>query len=122
LRGLRHRHEVRRDDFDILSARLLRKRPHAADRIVLEVGEFGRHEAVDPSFGAYFTHREHRNRRIVNTETADGERVSDVTVIGWTYFSVGSSGLRRDGPFSMSLWAVWMRRSQIASAWVDSLM
>jgi len=72
--------------------------------------------------GAYFTHREHRNRRIVNTETADGERVSDVTVIGWTYFSVGSSGLRRDGPFSMSLWAVWMRRSQIASAWVDSLM
>ena len=51
LRGLRHRHEVRRDGFDVLSARLLRKRPHAADRIVLEVGDFGRHEAVDPSFG-----------------------------------------------------------------------
>jgi hypothetical protein len=28
------------------------KRPHAADRIVLELGDFGRHEAVDPSFGS----------------------------------------------------------------------
>ena len=26
---------------------------------------------------AYFTHHEHRSRRIVNTETTDGERVSD---------------------------------------------
>src|SRR3984893_6045359 len=52
LRGLRHRHEVRRDGFDVLSARLLRKRSHAADRIVLEVGDFGRHEAVEPSFGS----------------------------------------------------------------------
>jgi hypothetical protein len=49
---------------------------------------------VDPT--AYFTHREHRNRRMV--------------------------GSRREGPFSTSLWAPWMRRSQIASAWVDSLM
>jgi hypothetical protein len=53
LRGLRHRHEVRRDGFDVLSARLLRKRAHAADRIVLEVRNFGRHEAVDPSFGSH---------------------------------------------------------------------
>jgi len=53
LRGLRHRHEVRRDGFDVPSARLLRKRPHAADWIVLEVGDFGRHEAVDPSFGSH---------------------------------------------------------------------
>src|SRR4029077_5144034 len=53
LRGLRHRHEVRRDCFDVLSARLLRERPHAAERIVLEVGDFGRHEAVDPSFGSH---------------------------------------------------------------------
>jgi SRSO17 transposase len=29
------------------------------------------------SLSAYFTHREHRNRRIVNTETAHGERGSD---------------------------------------------
>jgi len=49
LRGLRQRDEVRRDGFDVLSARLLRERPHAADRIVLEVGDFSRHEAVDPS-------------------------------------------------------------------------
>jgi len=34
-------------------ARFLRKRPHVADRIVLEVGDFGRHEAVDPSFGPH---------------------------------------------------------------------
>src|SRR5208282_6459546 len=53
LGGLRHRNEVRRDGFDVLSARLLRKRPHAADRIVLEVGHFGRHEAVDPSFRSH---------------------------------------------------------------------
>src|SRR5450755_3624588 len=53
LRGLRHRNEVRRDGFDVLSARLLRKRPHVADRIVLEVGHFGRHEAVDASFGSH---------------------------------------------------------------------
>jgi hypothetical protein len=53
LGGLRHRHEVRRDDFDVLSARLLRERTHATDRIVLEVGDFGRHEAVDASFGSY---------------------------------------------------------------------
>ena len=42
---------------------------------------------------------------MVNTETADGERPAMVTVIGWTYFSVGSFGLRREGPFSTSLWA-----------------
>ena len=53
MRDLRHRHEVRRDGFDVLSARLLRKRPHATDRIVLEVGDFGRHEAGDPSFGSH---------------------------------------------------------------------
>ncbi|HEV8106912.1 MAG TPA: hypothetical protein VGP97_05250, partial [Burkholderiales bacterium] len=35
------------------SARLFRKRLHAANRIVLEVSDFGRHEAVDPSFGSY---------------------------------------------------------------------
>ena len=29
-------------------ARLLRERPHAADRIVLEVDGFGGHEAADP--------------------------------------------------------------------------
>jgi hypothetical protein len=52
-RHLRHRHEVRRDGFDVLSAQLLCKRPHAADRIVLEVGDFGRHEAVDPPFGSH---------------------------------------------------------------------
>ena len=53
LGGLRHRDQVRRDGFDVLPARLLRKRLHAADRIVLEVGDFGRHEAVDPSFGSH---------------------------------------------------------------------
>jgi hypothetical protein len=53
LRGFRHRHEVRRNGFDVLSARLLRKRPYASDRIVLEVGYFGRHEAVNPSFGSH---------------------------------------------------------------------
>ena len=53
MRGPRHRHEVRRDGFDVLSALLLRKHPHAADRIVLEVGNFGRHEVVDPSFGSH---------------------------------------------------------------------
>ena len=53
LRGLRHRHEVHRYDFDVLSVRLLRQRLHATDRIVLEVGDFGRHEAVDPSFGSH---------------------------------------------------------------------
>jgi len=31
---------------------------------------------------AYFTHRERRNRGIVNTETADGEQSAMVTVIG----------------------------------------
>jgi hypothetical protein len=71
---------------------------------------------------AYFTHRDRRNRRIVITETADGDRSAMVTVIGWTYFSVASRGSRRDGPFSTSLWAAWMRRSQIASAWVGSAM
>jgi hypothetical protein len=39
LRGLRHRHEIPRDRFDVLSAWLLRKRPHAADRIIFEVGD-----------------------------------------------------------------------------------
>src|SRR5678815_2875520 len=29
------------------------------------------------AFAAYFTHRDHRNRRIVITETADGDRVRD---------------------------------------------
>jgi hypothetical protein len=53
LRDVRHRNEIRRDGFDVLSARLFRKRPHAADRIILEVGHFGRHEAVDPSFGTH---------------------------------------------------------------------
>ncbi len=53
LRDLRHRDDVRRDGFNVLSARLFRKRPHAADWIVLEVGDFGRHEAVDPSFGSH---------------------------------------------------------------------
>jgi hypothetical protein len=50
---LRYRHKVRRDGFDVLSARLRRKRPHAADRIVLEVGDFGRHEAKNLSFGSH---------------------------------------------------------------------
>src|SRR6185369_10171709 len=50
---LLHRHEVRRDGYDILSARSLRKRADAADRIILEVGDFGRHEAVDPAFGSH---------------------------------------------------------------------
>jgi hypothetical protein len=53
LHDFRYRHKVRRDGFDFLSARLLRKRPHAADRIVLEVGDFGRYEAVDPSLGSH---------------------------------------------------------------------
>jgi hypothetical protein len=35
LRGLWHRYEVRRDGFDVLSARLFCKRQHAAERIVL---------------------------------------------------------------------------------------
>jgi C-terminal processing protease CtpA/Prc len=42
LGGLRHRYEVRRDDFDVLSARLLRERPHAVDRIVFHAGDLGR--------------------------------------------------------------------------------
>ncbi len=78
--------------------------------------------ATAASTAAYFTHHERRNRRMVNTETADGERPAMETVIGWTYFVAGSFGSRRDGPFSTSLWAPWMRRSQIASAWVGSLM
>ena len=53
LRGLLHRDEVRRDGFDVLSARLLRERPHAADRVVIEMGDFGRHEAVDPTLGSH---------------------------------------------------------------------
>ena len=69
---------------------------------------------------AHFAHRDHRNRRMVITETADGDRSAMVTMIGWTYFSEASLGSRREGPFSTSLWAVWMRRSQIASAWVGS--
>jgi hypothetical protein len=52
LRDPQQRHEVR-DGSDVLSAWLLRERPHAADRVVLEVGDFGRHEAVDPSFGSH---------------------------------------------------------------------
>ncbi len=52
LRDLRHRDEVRRDGLDVLSAGLLRERLHEADRIVLEVGDFGRHEAVDPTSGS----------------------------------------------------------------------
>jgi hypothetical protein len=50
---LRHRHKVRGDDFDVLSAWLLRKRSHVADRIVLEVGDFSRHEADNSSFGSH---------------------------------------------------------------------
>src|SRR3984957_12152818 len=53
LRGPRHRHEIRRDGFDVLSVWLLRKHPYAADRVVLEVGDFGRHEAADPSFRSH---------------------------------------------------------------------
>src|SRR6185312_13642178 len=49
--ALRQRHQVRRDDLHILSSRLLRQGPGAADRIVVEMGDLGRHEAVDPSFG-----------------------------------------------------------------------
>jgi hypothetical protein len=53
LRGLRHRHDVRRDSFDIVPARLLRERLHVAERIILEVGDFGWHEGVDPSLGSH---------------------------------------------------------------------
>lgn len=45
--------------------------PHRGDR------SFDRAWMVVLGGLAYFTHHEHRNRRIVNTETADGERVSD---------------------------------------------
>ncbi len=34
------------------SGRLPLKRPHAADWEVLEIGNFGPHEAVDPSLGS----------------------------------------------------------------------
>jgi hypothetical protein len=53
LRDLRQRYEVRRDGFDVVSARLLRERLHAADWIVLEVSDFRRHEAEDPPFGSH---------------------------------------------------------------------
>jgi hypothetical protein len=47
---------------------------------------FARSGEITPPCGvpssAYFTHRERRNRRIVNTETADGEQSAMVTVIG----------------------------------------
>ena len=45
----------------------------------------------------------------------------ETVIVG--YFSVSSSApLRLDGPFSTSLWALWIRRSQIASACVGSEM
>jgi hypothetical protein len=72
LRDLRHRHEVRRDGFDVLSARLLRERPHAADRIVLEVGDFGRHEAVDPSFGSHDVGEETGPLAVARVNVDDG--------------------------------------------------
>src|ERR1700761_6280366 len=53
LRDLRQRDEFRRDGVDVLPAWLLRERSHQADRIVLEVRDFGRHEAVDPTFGSH---------------------------------------------------------------------
>src|SRR6202035_4699254 len=53
LRRLRHRYEVRRNGFDILSARFFCKRPHAADWIIFEVGNFSRHEAVNPAFRSH---------------------------------------------------------------------
>src|ERR1700761_5111781 len=51
LRDFPHRYEVRRDGFDVLPARLVRQPTHAAERIVFEVGDFSRHEAVDPPLG-----------------------------------------------------------------------
>jgi len=72
LRGLRHRHEVCRDGFDVLSARLLRKRLHAADRIVLEVGDFGRHEAEDPSLGSHDVGEQARPVAVAGVNVDDG--------------------------------------------------
>jgi hypothetical protein len=45
--------EVCRNGLDILSARLFCKRPYLADRIVLEAGDLGRHEAEDPSLPSH---------------------------------------------------------------------
>ena len=40
---------------------------------------------------------------------------AETVISGYLSLSV-SSGLRFEGPFSTSRWALWMRRSQIASA------
>jgi hypothetical protein len=62
------------DDIERLIHRLVDAR-----LLVVEgrMGDDRTAELVHESLIAYFTHREHRNRRIVNTETAHGERVSD---------------------------------------------
>src|SRR5471032_2666869 len=72
LHRLRHRHQVRRDRFDVLSARLLRQRPHEADRIVLEVGDFGRHEAEDPPLGSHDVGEQARPVAVARVNVDDG--------------------------------------------------
>jgi hypothetical protein len=51
----------------------------------LQADALGAPESPSRRQVAYFTHHERRNRRMVNTETADGERPAMVTVIGWTF-------------------------------------
>lgn len=64
-----------------------------------------------------------RSSAIVITETSASRSPKTAMVIAGAtetvmsgYFSVSSSGRRREGPFSTSLWALWISRSQIASA------
>jgi hypothetical protein len=72
LRDLRHRDEVRRDGFDVFSARLLRECLHAAELIFHYSGDFGRHEAVDPSFGSHDVGEEARPIAVAWINVDDG--------------------------------------------------
>ena len=45
--------EVGRNGVDVLTTRLTRECPHHAERIVLEMNDLSRHDAVDPAFGSY---------------------------------------------------------------------
>ena len=77
---------------------------------------------------AYTGQVEHRFRRKPITRSAQGDHPerSDVRVGGYCFdFSLGVKGafaFRRDSPWSVSRWAPWTRRSQMASATVASPM
>jgi hypothetical protein len=79
--------------------------------------------ALGLAFAARREIRKLRSSAIVITETSASRSPKTAMVIAGAtetvmsgYFSVSSSGRRREGPFSTSLWALWISRSQIASA------